>query len=40
MAAIGQSLTFGVPATFVSYVVLLPAVIEWDDRRRPAKRPA
>jgi hypothetical protein len=33
MAAIGQLLTLGVAATFVSYVVVLPAVLEWDDRR-------
>lgn len=33
MAAIGKFLTLGVAATFVSYVVVLPAVLEWDDRR-------
>lgn len=33
MAALGQFLTLGVAATFVSYVVVLPAVLEWDDRR-------
>lgn len=40
MAAIGQFLTLGVAATFVSYVVVLPAVLEWDDRRagRRARR--
>jgi hopanoid biosynthesis associated RND transporter like protein HpnN len=46
MAAIGQFLTLGVAATFVSYVVVLPAVLEWDDRRagrrtrREAVRPS
>jgi predicted RND superfamily exporter protein len=34
MAAIGEILTLGVVATFVCYVVVLPAVLEWDDRRR------
>lgn len=40
MAALGQFLTLGVAATFVSYVVVLPAVLEWDDRRtgRQARR--
>lgn len=40
MAALGQFLTLGVAATFVSYVVVLPAVLEWDDRRagRRARR--
>jgi hypothetical protein len=33
MAALGQILTLGVGATLVSYVVVLPAVLEWDDRR-------
>ena len=33
MAAVGQLLTIGVAATFVSYVVVLPAVLAWDDRR-------
>lgn len=33
MAAVGQLLTLGVAATFLSYVVVLPAVLEWDDRR-------
>lgn len=37
MAAIGQILTLGVAATFVCYVVVLPAVLEWDDRRRRAR---
>jgi len=34
MAAIGEILTLGVAATFVCYVVVLPAVLVWDDRRR------
>jgi hopanoid biosynthesis associated RND transporter like protein HpnN len=34
MAAIGQMLTVGVVATFLCYVVVLPAVLEWDDQRR------
>ncbi len=34
IAAIGQLLTVGVGLTLVSYVVVLPAVLEWDDRRR------
>jgi hypothetical protein len=33
MAALGQILTLGVAATLVCYVVVLPAVLEWDDRR-------
>jgi len=33
MAAIGKFLTLGVGLTFLSYVVVLPAVLEWDDRR-------
>ena len=42
MAAIGKFLTLGVAATFVSYVAVLPAVLEWDDRRagRRARRAA
>jgi hypothetical protein len=42
MASLGQFLTLGVAATFVSYVVVLPAVLEWDDRRagRQARRAA
>ncbi len=39
MAAIGKILTLGVAATFVCYVVVLPAVLEWDDRRRNRERP-
>jgi hypothetical protein len=34
IAAIGQLLTIGVGLVLVSYVVVLPAVLEWDDRRR------
>jgi len=34
MAAIGQMLTLGVFLTLVAYVVVLPAILEWDDRRR------
>jgi len=34
IAAIGQLLTIGVGLTLVCYVVALPAVLEWDDRRR------
>ncbi len=39
MAAIGTLLTVGVAWTLVSYVVVLPAVLAWDDvRRRGAGR--
>ena len=38
MAAIGQLLTLGVAATLVSYVVVLPAVLAWDDARRKRAR--
>jgi hypothetical protein len=34
MATIGQLLTLGVAVTLLCYVVVLPAVLEWDDRRR------
>ncbi len=34
IAAIGQLLTVGVGLVLISYVVVLPAVLEWDDRRR------
>lgn len=40
MAAIGEILTLGVAATFVCYVVALPAVLAWDDRRRGSREPA
>ena len=34
IAAIGKMLTIGVGLVLVCYVVVLPAVLEWDDRRR------
>jgi hopanoid biosynthesis associated RND transporter like protein HpnN len=34
MATTGQLLTIGVALTLVCYVVVLPAVLEWDDRHR------
>jgi predicted RND superfamily exporter protein len=34
MAAIGQLLAIGVAVTLFCYIVVLPAVLEWDDRRR------
>jgi hypothetical protein len=34
IAAIGQLLTVGVAMTLLCYMVVLPAVLEWDDRRR------
>jgi len=37
MAALGRMLTLGVAATLLCYVVVLPAVLEWDDRRRRAR---
>ena len=40
MAALGQLLTLGVFITLVCYVVVLPAVLEWDDRRRVARAQA
>jgi predicted RND superfamily exporter protein len=33
IAAIGQLLAVGVGLVLVCYVVVLPAVLEWDDRR-------
>ncbi|HYC55532.1 MAG TPA: MMPL family transporter [Candidatus Binatia bacterium] len=33
-ASIGQLLALGVSWTLICYVVVLPAVLEWDDRRR------
>jgi predicted RND superfamily exporter protein len=36
MAAVGKLLTLGVLTTLLCYLVVLPAVLEWDDRR--AKR--
>jgi predicted RND superfamily exporter protein len=38
LAAFGQLLTLGVFRTLVCYVVVLPAVLEWDDRRRQRLR--
>jgi hypothetical protein len=38
MAAFGQLLTAGVAWTLICYVVVLPAVLEWDDRRRRPDR--
>jgi hypothetical protein len=38
MAALGRMLTLGVAATLLCYVVVLPAVLDWDDRRRGRKR--
>jgi hypothetical protein len=37
IASIGQLLTIGVGLVLVCYVVVLPAVLEWDDRRRRAR---
>ena len=34
IAAIGQLLTIGVALVLICYIVVLPAVLEWDDRRR------
>jgi hypothetical protein len=34
MAMLGQLLAIGVGLVLVCYVVVLPAVLEWDDRRR------
>jgi hypothetical protein len=38
MASLGQTLTLGVAATLICYVVVLPAVLEWDDRRPRRRR--
>jgi uncharacterized protein len=38
LASFGQMLTVGVLVTLVCYVVVLPAVLEWDDRRRSRPR--
>jgi hypothetical protein len=40
MAALGRMLTLGVGATLLCYVVVLPAVLDWDDRRRGRRRAA
>lgn len=37
IATIGQLLTIGVGLVLICYVVVLPAVLEWDDRRRRAR---
>jgi predicted RND superfamily exporter protein len=34
MASLGRLLTLGVAATLIAYVVVLPAVLAWDDERR------
>jgi predicted RND superfamily exporter protein len=34
MASLGRLLTLGVAATLVCYIVVLPAVLAWDDERR------
>jgi predicted RND superfamily exporter protein len=34
MASLGRLLTVGVVLTLLCYVVVLPSVLEWDDRRR------
>jgi len=39
MASLGRLLTLGVAATLVSYVVVLPAVLAWDDERSKKKQP-
>ena len=38
MASLGRLLTLGVAATLVSYVVVLPAVLAWDDERSKKKQ--
>ena len=38
IASIGELLTIGVGLVLIAYVVVLPAVLEWDDRRRRRKR--
>jgi hypothetical protein len=38
IASFGQLLTIGVGMTLLCYVVVLPAVLEWDDRRRRSPR--
>jgi hypothetical protein len=34
MATLGRLLTVGVVLTLLCYIVVLPSVLEWDDRRR------
>ncbi len=38
MASLGRLLTLGVAATLVCYVVVLPAVLAWDDERAKKKK--
>jgi hypothetical protein len=38
MASLGRVLTLGVALTLLCYVVVLPAVLAWDDARRRRKR--
>ena len=38
IASLGRLLTIGVALVLVCYLVVLPAVLEWDDRRRKARR--
>ena len=38
MASLGRLLTLGVAATLICYVVVLPAVLAWDDERRKKRR--
>ncbi len=40
IASIGALLTIGVGLVLVCYVVVLPAVLEWDDRRRTRAEPS
>ena len=41
MASLGRLLTLGVAATLICYVVVLPAVLAWDDERaRRSEQPA
>ena len=37
MASLGRMLTLGVALTLLCYVVVLPAVLAWDDERRKRK---
>jgi predicted RND superfamily exporter protein len=39
MAALGRMLTLGVAMTLLCYVVVLPAVLAWDDRRGRRRSP-
>jgi len=38
MASLGRMLTLGVGLTLISYVVVLPAVLAWDDQRARKRR--